>query len=84
VAQDAIIVQLDCGTDRGLTMEPIVDSGQVVATLGQRILGRTAADDIVNPRERRRHHCQGHAAHGKGHRRRRGSQGPDGAYPFAR
>jgi DNA-directed RNA polymerase subunit beta' len=42
-------VQLDCGTDRGLTMEPIVDSGQVVATLGQRILGRTAADDIVNP-----------------------------------
>jgi DNA-directed RNA polymerase subunit beta' len=49
VAQDAIIVQLDCGTDRGLTMEPIVDSGQVVATLGQRILGRTAADDIVNP-----------------------------------
>jgi DNA-directed RNA polymerase subunit beta' len=49
VAQDAIIVQLDCGTDRGLTMEPIVDSGQIVATLGQRILGRTAADDIVNP-----------------------------------
>jgi len=49
VAQDAIIVQLDCGTDRGLTMEPIVDSGQVVASLGQRILGRTAADDIVNP-----------------------------------
>ena len=49
VAQDAIIVQLDCGTDRGLTMEPIVDSGQIVASLGQRILGRTAADDIVNP-----------------------------------
>src|SRR5690606_27847830 len=49
VAQDAIIVQLDCGTDRGLTMEPIVDAGQVVASLGQRILGRTAADDIVNP-----------------------------------
>jgi len=49
VAQDAIIVQLDCGTDRGLTMEPIVDAGQIVASLGQRILGRTAADDIVNP-----------------------------------
>ena len=49
VAQDSIITELDCGTDRGLTMEPIVDSGQVVASLGQRILGRTTADDIVNP-----------------------------------
>jgi DNA-directed RNA polymerase subunit beta' len=49
VAQDSIIVALDCGTDRGLTMEPIVDAGQIVATLGQRILGRTAADDINDP-----------------------------------
>jgi DNA-directed RNA polymerase subunit beta' len=49
VAQDSIITELDCGTERGLTMEPIVDSGQIVATLGQRILGRTTADDIVNP-----------------------------------
>ncbi|CAN7376887.1 DNA-directed RNA polymerase subunit beta' [Devosia sp. LjRoot16] len=49
VAQDSIITELDCGTERGLTMEPIVDAGQVVASLGQRILGRTAADDVVNP-----------------------------------
>ncbi|MBI4045927.1 MAG: DNA-directed RNA polymerase subunit beta', partial [Devosia nanyangense] len=49
VAQDSIITELDCGTERGLTMEPIVDAGQIVATLGQRILGRTAADDIFNP-----------------------------------
>jgi DNA-directed RNA polymerase subunit beta' len=49
VAQDSIITEIDCGTERGLTMEPIVDSGQVVASLGQRILGRTTADDIVNP-----------------------------------
>ncbi|AKR56056.1 DNA-directed RNA polymerase beta' subunit [Devosia sp. H5989] len=49
VAQDSIITELDCGTDRGLTMEPIVDAGQIVATLGQRILGRTAADDINHP-----------------------------------
>ncbi|WP_421759791.1 DNA-directed RNA polymerase subunit beta' [Devosia sp.] len=49
VAQDSIITELDCGTERGLTMEPVVDSGQVVAPLGQRILGRTTADDIVNP-----------------------------------
>jgi DNA-directed RNA polymerase subunit beta' len=49
VAQDSIITALDCGTDRGLTMEPIVDAGQIVATLGQRILGRTAAEDVLNP-----------------------------------
>ena len=49
VAQDSIITELDCGTDRGLTMEPIVDAGQVVATIGQRILGRTTAEDVIDP-----------------------------------
>jgi DNA-directed RNA polymerase subunit beta' len=49
VAQDSIITDLDCGTTRGLTMEPIVDAGQIVASIGQRILGRTAAEDIVDP-----------------------------------
>ena len=49
VAQDSIITALDCGTERGLTMEPIVDAGQVVATIGQRILGRTTAEDIIDP-----------------------------------
>ncbi|GGD89962.1 DNA-directed RNA polymerase subunit beta' [Aureimonas endophytica] len=49
VAQDCIITQTDCGTDKGLTMQPIVDAGQVVATLGQRILGRTALGDILHP-----------------------------------
>jgi len=49
VAQDSIITSVDCGTDEGLTMEAIIDSGQVVASLGQRILGRTTAQDIVSP-----------------------------------
>src|SRR5690606_30969100 len=49
VAQDCIVVATDCGTERGLTMQPIVDAGQVVASLGQRVLGRTALDDIVHP-----------------------------------
>src|SRR5690606_10717312 len=49
VAQDSIITDLDCGTENGLTMEPIVDAGQVVATIGQRILGRTVAEDITDP-----------------------------------
>jgi len=51
VAQDSIITAEDCGTDRGLTMEVIIDSGQVVTSLGQRILGRTAGEDIVSPAE---------------------------------
>src|SRR3954467_5973808 len=49
VAQDSIITELDCGTDKGLTMEAIVDAGQIVATLGQRILGRTTAEAIHHP-----------------------------------
>src|SRR5690606_38312921 len=49
VAQDSIITATDCGTDRGLTMESIVDAGQVVSSLGQRILGRTTADDVFDP-----------------------------------
>ncbi len=49
VAQDCIVTQTDCGTENGLTMTAIVDAGQVVASIGQRILGRTALEDIVHP-----------------------------------
>ena len=49
VAQDCIVTEVDCGTDAGLKMTAIIDSGQVVATLGHRVLGRTAAEDIVAP-----------------------------------
>lgn len=38
VAQDAIISAVDCGTAKGLTMQPIVDAGQIVASLGQEFL----------------------------------------------
>ena len=49
VAQDCIITSDDCGTDAGLTMQAVVDAGQEVASLGQRILGRTTAEDVVHP-----------------------------------
>ncbi|XWN33943.1 MAG: DNA-directed RNA polymerase subunit beta' [Devosia sp.] len=49
VAQDSIINEVDCGSERGITMEPIVDAGQVIATLGSRVLGRTAAEDVKDP-----------------------------------
>ena len=49
VAQDCIVNEEDCGSENGLTMQAVVDAGQVVATLGMRILGRTTAEDVVHP-----------------------------------
>jgi len=49
VAQDAIITEDDCGTTRGLTAFPVVESGDVVVPIGERVLGRTAAEDIISP-----------------------------------
>ncbi len=49
VAQDSIITLEDCGTDAGISIQPVVDSGQVIVTLGARALGRTAAEDIIEP-----------------------------------
>ncbi len=49
VAQDCIINVVDCGTENGLTMQAVVDAGQVVASLGERIVGRAAAGDVTNP-----------------------------------
>ena len=47
VAQDAVIRETDCGTDRGIRMRAIIDAGQVVASLASRILGRSTAEDLV-------------------------------------
>ena len=49
VGQDVVITETDCGTERGIIVRPVVDSGQVIATIGERILGRTAQEDILNP-----------------------------------
>ena len=49
VAQDCIITEVDCHTEKGIGMRAIVDAGQVVATLGHRILGRSAAVTITDP-----------------------------------
>src|SRR5271168_2476449 len=49
VAQDCIIVELDCGTLRGLTVRPVMDGGEVVSSLSERILGRTTAEDVIDP-----------------------------------
>jgi DNA-directed RNA polymerase subunit beta' len=49
VAQDCIINEEDCGTDAGINVQAVVDAGQVIVSLGQRILGRTAAEDVSDP-----------------------------------
>jgi len=49
VSQDLVITEEDCGTENGLTMNPIVEGGDVVEGLGERVLGRVAAADIIKP-----------------------------------
>ena len=49
VAQDAIIIEYDCGTTKGLTCSAIVEGGEVISPLGERLLGRTLLEDVVNP-----------------------------------
>jgi DNA-directed RNA polymerase subunit beta' len=49
VAQDCIIVEVDCGTERGLTVRAVMDGGDIVSSLSERILGRTSAEDVLDP-----------------------------------
>ncbi len=49
VAQDLVVTEIDCGTGRGLSITPIVEGGDVVEGLGERVLGRVAAEDVVMP-----------------------------------
>ena len=49
VAQDCIIREHDCGTDVAITAEAAVNDGEVVASLGERVLGRVSADDVIRP-----------------------------------
>src|SRR3546814_20034957 len=51
VSQDCTIVEEDCGTENALAMKAIVQGGSVIASLGERILGRTTAEDIVESKD---------------------------------
>ncbi len=48
VAQDLVVTQLDCGTEEGLTMHPIIEGGDIIVPLSQRVLGRVVARDVFN------------------------------------
>ncbi len=47
VAQDLVVTEVDCGTANGLSITPIVEGGDVVEGLGERVLGRVVSEDVV-------------------------------------
>ncbi|MBT8049187.1 MAG: DNA-directed RNA polymerase subunit beta' [Xanthomonadales bacterium] len=49
VAQDLVITEVDCGTENGVTMQPIVEGGDVVEPLSERVLGRMVAEHVCKP-----------------------------------
>src|SRR6266700_3832936 len=49
VSQDCVVIEQDCGTERALEMRAIIQGGSVIASLGERILGRTLSEDIRDP-----------------------------------
>ncbi len=49
VTQDLVVVEDDCGTANGFTMKALIEGGEVVEPLGERILGRVVAEDLIDP-----------------------------------
>ena len=52
VTQDLVVTELDCGTHNGYLMRAIVEGGEVIESLRDRVLGRTAAEDVLHPETR--------------------------------
>ncbi|MCK5872392.1 MAG: DNA-directed RNA polymerase subunit beta', partial [Methylococcales bacterium] len=48
VAQDLVILEVDCGTSHGITMTPIIEGGDVVEPLSERVLGRVVVSDLMD------------------------------------
>jgi DNA-directed RNA polymerase subunit beta' len=49
VAQDCVVLEEDCGTMMGVEVEPLMEGGEVIQLLGERVLGRVATEDIIDP-----------------------------------
>ncbi|CAM3590492.1 DNA-directed RNA polymerase subunit beta' [Halomonas sp. FME1] len=49
VAQDLVITEVDCDTENGLTLHPIIEGGDIIVPLSQRVLGRVVAQEVVHP-----------------------------------
>jgi DNA-directed RNA polymerase subunit beta' len=52
VTQDLVVTEEDCGTHEGSLMRAIVEGGEVIESLRDRVLGRTAAEDVLHPENR--------------------------------
>jgi DNA-directed RNA polymerase subunit beta' len=50
VSQDCVIMEEDCGTELGLDMASIIDGGNVIVSMAERILGRSTAVDVMDPK----------------------------------
>ena len=50
VAQDLVITEDDCGTTRGLMIMPMIEGGDVVVPLSERLLGRVVGADVIDPK----------------------------------
>ncbi|NNM00813.1 MAG: DNA-directed RNA polymerase subunit beta', partial [Gammaproteobacteria bacterium] len=49
VAQDLVVTEVDCGTEGGIELTAVIEGGDVVEPLAERVLGRVVADDVVRP-----------------------------------
>jgi len=49
VAQDSVVTAEDCGTVDGIEMTALIEAGEIIETLGDRVLGRVALEDVVDP-----------------------------------
>ena len=48
ISQDLVVTEHDCGTNQGLSMSPVIEGGDIIAPLGDRVLGRVLAADVIS------------------------------------
>ena len=90
VTQDLVVTEDDCGTANGVAMKALVEGGEVIEALRDRILGRVAAADVINPETQdgavHRRHAAGRgrsrADRGARHRRGEGAHAADLRHPL--
>ena len=82
VAQDCIITRTIAAPTRGINVRAVIDGGEVVASLGERILGRTAAEDVRRSGDRQGHRQARHADRRAGRRDDRAGRRAGGADPL--
>ncbi len=48
ISQDLVITEVDCGTNNGLNMSPVIEGGDIISPLGERVLGRVLSKDVID------------------------------------